>query len=144
MNWLLKINCFSTETHLKWINKERSKVMCLSSSPPQCRILGTSPESIDNAENRFKFSRMLDSIGVLQPQWKELTELEVRKELPPPPLPHHFMYQTKPCSCILFPHLPSLKYTGHWFQSHSSLILLFTFPSSFWFYSDNNADSFFS
>ncbi|XP_071835826.1 multifunctional protein CAD-like isoform X2 [Apostichopus japonicus] len=46
----------------------------------RCRILGTSPESIDNAENRFKFSRMLDSIGVLQPQWKELTELEGAKE----------------------------------------------------------------
>lgn len=31
------------------------------------RILGTSPESIDNAENRWKFSRMLDKIGILQP-----------------------------------------------------------------------------
>uniref|UniRef100_A0A4W3KB82 Carbamoyl-phosphate synthetase 2, aspartate transcarbamylase, and dihydroorotase n=1 Tax=Callorhinchus milii TaxID=7868 RepID=A0A4W3KB82_CALMI len=38
----------------------------------QCRILGTSPESIDSAENRFKFSRMLDSIGISQPLWKEL------------------------------------------------------------------------
>ena len=36
------------------------------------KVLGTSPESIDNAENRFKFSRMLDNIGILQPQWKEL------------------------------------------------------------------------
>lgn len=33
---------------------------------------------IDNAENRFKFSRMLDNIGILQPQWKVLTTLEVR------------------------------------------------------------------
>ena len=32
------------------------------------RILGTSPTSIDNAENRFKFSRMLDNIGVHQPR----------------------------------------------------------------------------
>lgn len=32
---------------------------------------------IDNAENRFKFSRMLDNIGILQPQWKVLTTLEV-------------------------------------------------------------------
>jgi len=32
---------------------------------------------IDNAENRFKFSRMLDSIGILQPTWKELTTMEV-------------------------------------------------------------------
>uniref|UniRef100_A0A8C9QSF9 Multifunctional protein CAD n=1 Tax=Scleropages formosus TaxID=113540 RepID=A0A8C9QSF9_SCLFO len=42
----------------------------------QCRILGTSPEFIDSAENRFKFSRMLDTIGISQPQWKELTETE--------------------------------------------------------------------
>uniref|UniRef100_A0A671QET6 Carbamoyl-phosphate synthetase 2, aspartate transcarbamylase, and dihydroorotase n=1 Tax=Sinocyclocheilus anshuiensis TaxID=1608454 RepID=A0A671QET6_9TELE len=38
----------------------------------QCRILGTSPEFIDSAENRFKFSRMLDTIGISQPRWKEL------------------------------------------------------------------------
>ncbi|MCL4121907.1 UNVERIFIED_CONTAM: hypothetical protein GTU68_030926, partial [Idotea baltica] len=40
------------------------------------KILGTSPESIDSAENRFKFSRMLDRIGISQPQWKELTNLK--------------------------------------------------------------------
>lgn len=39
-------------------------------------ILGTSPEMIDNAENRYKFSRMLDQIGVDQPAWKELTRIE--------------------------------------------------------------------
>ncbi|KAF5279207.1 hypothetical protein FQR65_LT03454 [Abscondita terminalis] len=42
----------------------------------QANILGTSPESIDGAENRFKFSRMLDRIGILQPRWKELTNLD--------------------------------------------------------------------
>uniref|UniRef100_A0A1Y1K525 Multifunctional protein CAD n=2 Tax=Photinus pyralis TaxID=7054 RepID=A0A1Y1K525_PHOPY len=42
----------------------------------QANILGTSPESIDGAENRFKFSRMLDRIGILQPRWKELTNLK--------------------------------------------------------------------
>lgn len=36
------------------------------------RILGTSPESIDAAENRFKFGRLLDGLGVDQPEWKEL------------------------------------------------------------------------
>ncbi|KAJ3328049.1 hypothetical protein HDU76_010674 [Blyttiomyces sp. JEL0837] len=40
------------------------------------KILGTSPEMIDNAENRYKFSRMLDKIGVDQPQWKELTSID--------------------------------------------------------------------
>ena len=32
---------------------------------------------IDNAENRFKFSRLLDTISIQQPKWKELVELEV-------------------------------------------------------------------
>ena len=36
------------------------------------RVLGTPPESIDRAENRFKFSRLLDGIGVDQPAWREL------------------------------------------------------------------------
>lgn len=40
------------------------------------KILGTSPEMIDNAENRYKFSRMLDTIGVDQPSWKELASYE--------------------------------------------------------------------
>ncbi|KAL7747191.1 Carbamoyl-phosphate synthase [Sorochytrium milnesiophthora] len=40
------------------------------------KILGTSPEMIDTAENRYKFSRMLDKIGVDQPLWKELTSYE--------------------------------------------------------------------
>lgn len=39
------------------------------------KILGTSPEMIDSAENRYKFSRMLDNIGVDQPAWKELTSI---------------------------------------------------------------------
>ncbi len=39
-------------------------------------ILGTSPISIDNAENRHKFSMMMDKIGVDQPRWKELTEVQ--------------------------------------------------------------------
>lgn len=36
-------------------------------------ILGTSPLSIDRAENRHKFSAMLDKIGVDQPEWQELS-----------------------------------------------------------------------
>jgi carbamoyl-phosphate synthase large subunit len=38
-------------------------------------ILGTSAQSIDNAEDREKFSAMLDRIGVDQPRWRELTSL---------------------------------------------------------------------
>lgn len=40
------------------------------------KVLGTSPEMIDTAENRYKFSRMLDQIGVDQPLWKELSTLD--------------------------------------------------------------------
>lgn len=38
-------------------------------------LLGTSAQSIDNAEDRHKFSSMLDRLGVDQPRWKELTTL---------------------------------------------------------------------
>lgn len=44
------------------------------------RILGTSPESIDNAEDRYKFSKLLDSLGIDQPGWKELTSIEEAKK----------------------------------------------------------------
>ena len=40
----------------------------------EVKIIGTSAENIDNAENRFKFSRMLDQIGIDQPEWRELTD----------------------------------------------------------------------
>jgi carbamoyl-phosphate synthase/aspartate carbamoyltransferase/dihydroorotase len=44
------------------------------------KVLGSSPESIDNAENRFKFSRMLDQTGILQPKWRELQNLQSAME----------------------------------------------------------------
>ena len=43
-------------------------------------ILGTSPVSIDRAENRGKFSAMLDKLGIDQPRWSALTSMEdIRK-----------------------------------------------------------------
>ncbi len=39
-------------------------------------ILGTSAQSIDNAEDRNKFSAMLDRLGIDQPRWRELTSME--------------------------------------------------------------------
>ena len=42
----------------------------------QIPILGTSPEFIDEAENRYKFSALLDKMGVDQPEWRELTSLD--------------------------------------------------------------------
>ncbi len=40
------------------------------------RLLGTSARSIDNAEDRHKFSAMLDSLGIDQPRWRELTSFD--------------------------------------------------------------------
>ncbi len=42
-------------------------------------ILGTSASQIDRAEDRHKFSSMLDSLGIDQPEWSELTSLEEAK-----------------------------------------------------------------
>ena len=39
-------------------------------------VLGTSPVSIDRAENRHKFSEMLDNLHVDQPRWKELSSID--------------------------------------------------------------------
>ncbi|KAL0938956.1 carbamoyl-phosphate synthase arginine-specific large chain [Colletotrichum truncatum] len=40
------------------------------------KVLGTDPKDIDKAEDRQKFSEILDSIGVDQPAWKELTSVK--------------------------------------------------------------------
>jgi len=44
------------------------------------KILGTSPDQIDNAENRHKFSEILDRLGIDQPEWRELTNIAEAKE----------------------------------------------------------------
>ncbi|MCK5112248.1 MAG: carbamoyl-phosphate synthase (glutamine-hydrolyzing) large subunit, partial [Thermoplasmatales archaeon] len=43
-------------------------------------ILGTSPLNIDNAEDRHKFSQLLDKLEVDQPEWKELTSINKAEE----------------------------------------------------------------
>lgn len=40
------------------------------------KVLGTDPDDIDRAENRHKFSAMLDKCGIDQPRWKELVKIE--------------------------------------------------------------------
>ena len=54
---------------------------------------------IDNAENRFKFSRMLDTYNVHQPQWKELKDIEVCRVISN----EHYtlLYCTLNCNCGL-------------------------------------------
>lgn len=44
------------------------------------KVLGTDPKDIDKAEDRQKFSEILDSIGVDQPAWKELTSVKAAEE----------------------------------------------------------------
>jgi carbamoyl-phosphate synthase large subunit len=44
-----------------------------------CLIYGTGPQSIDMAEDRNKFSALLDKLGNEQPEWKELTGLDSAK-----------------------------------------------------------------
>ncbi|EIW77899.1 carbamoyl-phosphate synth [Coniophora puteana RWD-64-598 SS2] len=78
----------SLETILDIYDTERSRgvILSMGGQTPNnialplfrqnVKIYGTSPEMIDTAENRFKFSRLLDEIGVDQPQWKELTSFE--------------------------------------------------------------------
>jgi carbamoyl-phosphate synthase large subunit len=46
------------------------------------RILGTSPESIDRAENRRKFSDLLDTLNIDQPIWEEISSMTWRVNLP--------------------------------------------------------------
>ncbi|KAJ1331365.1 carbamoyl-phosphate synthase [Microdochium nivale] len=41
----------------------------------KANVLGTDPKDIDKAEDRQKFSEILDSIGIDQPAWKELTSV---------------------------------------------------------------------
>lgn len=40
------------------------------------KILGTAPESIDKAEDRSKFSEMLDQLGIEQPEWNKLSTIQ--------------------------------------------------------------------
>ncbi|KAG5634854.1 hypothetical protein H0H81_000508 [Sphagnurus paluster] len=78
----------SLETILDIYDTERSRgvILSMGGQTPNnialplyrqnVKIYGTSPEMIDTAENRYKFSRLLDAIGVDQPLWKELTSFE--------------------------------------------------------------------
>ncbi|MBD3374440.1 carbamoyl-phosphate synthase (glutamine-hydrolyzing) large subunit [candidate division KSB1 bacterium] len=44
------------------------------------QVLGTSALSIDNAEDRHKFSKLLDELQIDQPEWKELTSIDKAKK----------------------------------------------------------------
>jgi carbamoyl-phosphate synthase large subunit len=44
------------------------------------KILGTSPINIDNAEDRHKFSKLLDDLDIDQPEWKELSSIKAAEK----------------------------------------------------------------
>ena len=78
---------FETVFDIYQLENPLGLIMCMGGQIPnniatkldrtgKVNILGTSADSIDNAENRFKFSRMLDNIGIEQPAWRELTDLD--------------------------------------------------------------------
>ena len=46
----------------------------------EVKVIGTSPEMIDLAENRYKFSRLMEKIDVKQPEWRELSDIDEAKE----------------------------------------------------------------
>ncbi|MBP5611964.1 MAG: carbamoyl-phosphate synthase large subunit, partial [Bacteroidales bacterium] len=50
--------------------------LAVSLAGQQVRILGTQAEDIDRAEDRAKFSQMLNNLGVNQPEWSALTSME--------------------------------------------------------------------
>ena len=88
----LYFECINLETVLDIYTMENSSgvVLSMGGQTPNnialplhrmnVKVLGTSPEMIDTAENRYKFSRMLDRIAVDQPAWKELTSIEEATE----------------------------------------------------------------
>ncbi|MBQ27979.1 MAG: carbamoyl phosphate synthase large subunit [Nitrospiraceae bacterium] len=77
----------SLETVLDIVNKEQpiGLILSMGGQVPNnlalplhragVRILGTPPSSIDQAEDRHKFSKLLDDLGVKQPAWRELVGL---------------------------------------------------------------------
>ncbi|MFH1663947.1 MAG: carbamoyl-phosphate synthase (glutamine-hydrolyzing) large subunit [archaeon] len=82
----------SLETVLEIYGKEKSLgiIISMGGQTPnnlalkldenKVKILGTKVKSIDLAENRNKFSALIDSLGVNQPEWRELTSLNKASE----------------------------------------------------------------
>lgn len=81
---------FETVVDVYCIEKPKGVILAMGGQLPNniamalhrngVKIYGTEPTQIDNAENRYKFSRLLDSIRVNQPKWKELTSIEEAKK----------------------------------------------------------------
>ncbi len=62
------------------VGGQRPNTLAFSMSKYGCRLLGTQAEDIDRAEDRTKFSALLDDINVAQPRWRKLTSIEDAKQ----------------------------------------------------------------
>jgi carbamoyl-phosphate synthase large subunit len=54
--------------------------LALSLARAKYTLLGTTAQQIDNAEDREKFSSMLNRLGIDQPEWREITDLKAAKQ----------------------------------------------------------------
>jgi carbamoyl-phosphate synthase large subunit len=71
-----ELNQNSVEGMLTEISGQLPQNIALRLKQTGVNVLGTDPGQIDNAEDRHKFSSILDSVGVDQPAWTEATSLE--------------------------------------------------------------------
>lgn len=62
------------------VGGQRPNNLAFSLSDYGCSLLGTKAEDIDRAEDRTKFSALLDELGVAQPRWRKLTSFEDAKQ----------------------------------------------------------------
>ena len=80
-----EISC-ETVTDIYNIEKSKGVILSVGGQTPnniaidlfnnKVNILGTSPKNIDRAEDRHKFSKLLDNLNVDQPKWKELDKID--------------------------------------------------------------------
>jgi carbamoyl-phosphate synthase large subunit len=54
--------------------------LAMSLNENKVKVLGTSAEDIDKAEDRYKFSFLLDTLGIKQPEWDKLEDIEKAKK----------------------------------------------------------------
>ena len=73
------MNCFSRQEVLNRFAGQLPQNIALRLKHNQVNVLGTDPEKIDSAEDRHKFSSILDSIGVDQPEWAEVSSVDAAK-----------------------------------------------------------------
>jgi len=70
----------NTDGHVVSVGGQIPNTLCLPLHKQGVHIVGTHPTMVDNAEDRHKFSSLMDEIGVGQPAWAELSDLSAARE----------------------------------------------------------------